>query len=130
MDLIQTRLNALDICTGVKKPFVARFLAGSWPVLSPNLSRYNPILGEIFRCRYDYADGTCGYYIAEQVSHHPPISAFYYISIDHKVAIRGELRPKSKFLGNSAANMMEGANKISFLDRPEDGEYSITMPNM
>jgi hypothetical protein len=38
---------------------------------------YNPILGEIFRCRYDYADGTVGYYIAEQVSHHPPISAWY-----------------------------------------------------
>jgi len=36
--------------------------------------RYNPVLGEFFRCRYDYANGTCAYYIAEQVSHHPPIS--------------------------------------------------------
>lgn len=25
---------------------------------------------------------------------------------------------------------MEGANRIAFLDRPEDGEYVITMPNM
>lgn len=97
---------------------------------APPLTSYNPILGEVFRCRYDYEDGTCGYYVAEQVSHHPPISAFYYVSPDHKVVIRGELRPKSKFLGNSAANMMEGANKISFLDRPQDGEYNITMPNM
>jgi len=93
-------------------------------------TRYNPILGEIFRCRYDYPDGTVGYYIAEQVSHHPPISAFYYISVDHKVIIRGELRPKSRFLGNSVANMMEGANRIAFLDRQEDGEYVISMPNM
>jgi len=106
------------------------YLAG-WHIKPSGVKKpYNPILGEIFRCRYDYADGTCGYYVAEQVSHHPPISAFYYVSPDHKVVIRGELRPKSKFLGNSAANMMEGANKISFLDRPQDGEYNITMPNM
>jgi hypothetical protein len=28
--------------------------------------RYNPVLGEFFRCRYDYANGTQGFYIAEQ----------------------------------------------------------------
>ena len=28
--------------------------------------RYNPVLGEFFRCRYDYPDGTRGFYIAEQ----------------------------------------------------------------
>lgn len=28
--------------------------------------RYNPVLGEFFRCRYDYDDGTQGFYIAEQ----------------------------------------------------------------
>lgn len=92
--------------------------------------RYNPVLGEIFRCRYDYADGTVGYYVAEQVSHHPPISAFYYCSPDNRIIIRGELRPKSRFLGNSAANIMDGVNKIAFIDKPEDGEYSISMPNM
>ena len=37
--------------------------------------RYNPILGEFFRCKYQYADGTKGFYIAEQgedPSSHPP----------------------------------------------------------
>lgn len=28
--------------------------------------RYNPVLGEFFRCRYDYSDGSRGFYIAEQ----------------------------------------------------------------
>ena len=28
--------------------------------------RYNPVLGEFFRCRYDYPDGSRGFYIAEQ----------------------------------------------------------------
>lgn len=27
---------------------------------------YNPVLGEFFRCRYDYPDGSQGFYIAEQ----------------------------------------------------------------
>lgn len=92
--------------------------------------RYNPILGEIFRCRYKYNDGSEGYYIAEQVSHHPPISAFYYCSPQNKLAIVGELKPKSKFLGNSVANEMGGYNHIILLDRPEDGEYDISMPDM
>ena len=46
------------------------------------------------------------------------------------VDICGELRPKSKFLGNSAATLMEGSSHVTFLDRPEDEEYLITMPNM
>lgn len=108
---------------------------------------YNPILGEIFRCRYEYKDGTRGFYVAEQVSHHPPISAFYYASPENKLEIFGELRPKSRFLGNrqvciessveahanesrSAMNEMGGYNHIALLDRPEDGEYDISMPNM
>lgn len=55
------------------------------------------------------------------VSHHPPISAFYYISPANKVAILGELRPKSKFLGNSVSTQMEGENRILLMGRPEDG---------
>ena len=34
--------------------------------------RYNPVLGEFFRCRYDYPDGSQGFYIAEQGKHCPP----------------------------------------------------------
>ena len=32
--------------------------------------RYNPVLGEFFRCRYDYPNGTQGFYIAEQGANH------------------------------------------------------------
>ncbi|KAI0791814.1 hypothetical protein C8Q75DRAFT_814858 [Abortiporus biennis] len=106
------------------------YLAG-WHIKPKGVKKpYNPILGEFFRCRYDYPDGTKGFYIAEQVSHHPPVSAFYYFSPENKVAIYGELRPKSKFLGNSVSTQMDGENRISLLGRPEDGEYVISMPNM
>lgn len=106
------------------------YLAG-WHIKPKGVKKpYNPVLGEFFRCRYDYPDGTKGFYIAEQVSHHPPISAFYYISPANKLAILGELRPKSKFLGNSVSTVMEGENRILLMGRPDDGEYVISMPNM
>ncbi|RDB29313.1 Oxysterol-binding C23B6.01c [Hypsizygus marmoreus] len=106
------------------------YLAG-WHIKPKGVKKpYNPILGEFFRCRYDYPDGTQGFYIAEQVSHHPPVSAFFYISPANRVSILGELRPKSKFLGNSVSTTMEGENRVTLLGLPEDGEYIITMPNM
>jgi hypothetical protein len=106
------------------------YLAG-WHIKPKGVKKpYNPTLGEFFRCRYDYPNGTHGFYIAEQVSHHPPISAFFYISPANKVQILGELKPKSKFLGNSVSTMMEGENRVTLLGQPADGEYVITMPNM
>lgn len=82
------------------------------------------MLGEFFRCRYDYPDGSHGFYVAEQVSHHPPISAFYYASPVNRIIIMGELRPKSKFLGNSVSTTMEGENRVILLGKPEDGGTS------
>ncbi|BGP18494.1 hypothetical protein JCM10213_001190 [Rhodosporidiobolus nylandii] len=108
------------------------YLAG-WHIKPKGVKKpYNPVLGEFFRCRYDYADGTVGYYIAEQVSHHPPISAWYFSSPEQGLDLCGELRPKSKFLGNSAATLMDGESHVRFLDGPgaADGEYDIGMPNM
>ncbi|KAM0790788.1 hypothetical protein ACM66B_004636 [Microbotryomycetes sp. NB124-2] len=110
---------------------VLRYYLAGWHIKPKGVKKpYNPILGEFFRCRYDYPDGSVAYYVAEQVSHHPPISAWYFASPDTDLELYGELRPKSKFLGNSAATIMEGENKVKFLSRPEDGEYQITMPNM
>ncbi|CAG8756415.1 3255_t:CDS:2, partial [Racocetra fulgida] len=89
---------------------------------------YNPVLGEFFRTRWKYSDNTEALYISEQVSHHPPISAYYYASPENNVLIFGTLRPKSKFMGNSAATLMHGETKLLFTNLP--GEvYRITMPN-
>jgi len=106
------------------------YLAG-WHIKPKGVKKpYNPVLGEFFRCRYDYSNGTQGFYIAEQVSHHPPVSAFFYVSPANRVSIIGELRPKSKFLGNSVSTTMEGENRVRLLGAASDGEYVITMPNM
>ncbi|KAF6766276.1 hypothetical protein DFP72DRAFT_866087 [Ephemerocybe angulata] len=93
------------------------YLAG-WHIKPKGVKKpYNPVLGEFFRCRYDYPDGSQGWYIAEQVSHHPPISAFFYVSPANHVSILGELAT-------------QGENRVTLLGRPDDGEYIITMPNM
>lgn len=61
------------------------------------------------------------------MSHHPPISAFYYVSPANKVAVVGELRPKSRFLGNSVSTFMEGENRVYLLGRPEDNGVSLVL---
>ncbi|KAK8854831.1 hypothetical protein IAR55_003570 [Kwoniella newhampshirensis] len=109
---------------------VMTYYLSGWHIKPKGVKKpYNPVLGEFFRCTYVYPDGSEGFYVAEQVSHHPPVSAFFYVSPKNGLLITGELKPKSKFLGNSAATIMEGEDRIRLLKRPEDGEYSITMPN-
>ncbi|KAJ7051229.1 hypothetical protein C8F01DRAFT_1176332 [Mycena amicta] len=122
-----------DSCSDPEERFmrVLQYYLAGWHIKPKGVKKpYNPILGEFFRCRYEYPDGTQGFYVAEQVSHHPPISAFFYISPANRVQIVGELRPKSKFLGNSVSTTMEGENRVTLLGSPSDGEYVITMPNM
>jgi hypothetical protein len=82
---------------GVKKPVSVCMRAYVRCVLCVTVcaqSQYNPIIGETFRCMWEYADGSKAHFIAEQVilyvlccvvthclvsqvSHHPPISCFY-----------------------------------------------------
>ena len=45
------------------------------------------------------------------------------------VCVIGELRPKSRFLGNSVSTFMEGENRVYLLGRPEDnGAYPYPYP--
>lgn len=77
----------------------------------------NPILGEVLTCYWDYPQNTRGYYIAEQTSHHPPKSSYFFMAPDHGLRVDGTLKPRSKFLGNSAASMMEGISYLRMLNR-------------
>lgn len=77
----------------------------------------NPILGETFTCYWDYEDNTRGYYISEQTSHHPPKSSYFFMVPEHGIRIDGTLKPHSKFLGNSAASVMEGIAVLRLMGR-------------
>lgn len=86
-------------------------------------------MGEYFRCKWQCPDGSTSYYIAEQTSHHPPVSAYFMANPDNGVVIAGNFRPKSKFLGNSVASFMEGTTSVRLLDFPGE-EYTATNPNI
>uniref|UniRef100_A0A8C4DUK2 Oxysterol-binding protein n=1 Tax=Dicentrarchus labrax TaxID=13489 RepID=A0A8C4DUK2_DICLA len=88
---------------------------------------YNPILGETFRCCWLHPQtNSCTFYIAEQVSHHPPISAFYVCNRKDGFSISGSILAKSKFYGNSLSAILDGKARLLFMSRGE--EYVITMP--
>eukprot|EP01135_Chromosphaera_perkinsii_P004532 Nk52_evm2s288 gene=Nk52_evmTU2s288 len=87
---------------------------------------YNPILGETFRCRWDHDDGSFTHFVSEQVSHHPPISAFYCSNRKKGFTINGSIAPKSKFWGNSAGSILEGFATLYLIGAGE--EYTIQFP--
>ncbi|KAM7085702.1 oxysterol-binding protein-related protein 5 isoform 1-T5 [Molossus nigricans] len=88
---------------------------------------YNPILGETFRCSwYHPQTNSFTFYIAEQVSHHPPVSAFHVSNRKDGFCISGSITAKSRFYGNSLSALLEGKATLTFLDRAED--YTLTMP--
>ncbi|XP_015037428.2 oxysterol-binding protein-related protein 8 isoform X3 [Drosophila pseudoobscura] len=87
---------------------------------------YNPILGETFRCYWQHPSGSRTFYIAEQVSHHPPVSAFYVTNREDGFSITCSILAKSKFYGNSTSAVLEGAATMTLLPRGEC--YTATTP--
>ncbi|MCJ1453811.1 hypothetical protein MMC28_004160 [Mycoblastus sanguinarius] len=113
---------------------VVKFYLSGWHIKPPGVKKpLNPILGETFTCYWEYPDRTRGYYISEQTSHHPPKSSYFFMAPEHNIRIDGALKPRSKFLGNSAASMMEGIGILRFMNKGKSrgGEkYFLTQPNM
>ncbi|KAM6961162.1 oxysterol-binding protein-related protein 5 isoform 2-T2 [Aplochiton taeniatus] len=109
------------------KQVVRWYLSGFYKKPKGLKKPYNPILGETFRCCWlNPQTDSCTFYIAEQVSHHPPISAFYICNKKDGFCISGSILAKSKFYGNSLSAILEGKARLLFLAREE--EYVITMP--
>ncbi|KAH7170607.1 hypothetical protein EDB81DRAFT_837365 [Dactylonectria macrodidyma] len=114
---------------------VVKFYLSGWHIRPPGVKKpLNPILGEIFTCYWEFDENKRAYYISEQTSHHPPKSSYFYLAPDHHIRIDGTLKPRSRFLGNSAASLMDGIAFLSLLNRGKDparGEqYILTQPNM
>ncbi|XP_069132132.1 oxysterol-binding protein-related protein 8-like isoform X1 [Argopecten irradians] len=88
---------------------------------------YNPIIGETFRCYWQHTKTKSRtFYIAEQISHHPPVTAFHVTNRHDGFTISSSILTKSKFYGNSLSAILDGTAKLTFLKRGED--YLVTMP--
>lgn len=103
---------------------------------------YNPILGEIFRCQWqldetkktqtnNIKESTTGQqkltFIAEQVSHHPPVSAFYAQNKDKAISCCAHIYTKSKYLGLSVGVHNVGQGIINLHNHKET--YVCTFPS-
>ncbi|KAI9563087.1 hypothetical protein GHT06_010544 [Daphnia sinensis] len=65
---------------------------------------FNPVLGEIFKCIWNMKDEDTGEmlvfrFLAEQVSHNPPVSAFHFECQQRGLSVHGNLSIKAKFMG-------------------------------
>lgn len=72
---------------------------------------YNPILGEQFYCYWKHRDSKTEFH-AEQVSHHPPISAAHLLNKKKKLEFNGWIQPKI-FLGfNNVYTALSGLYEV------------------
>lgn len=108
------------------KKIVKWYLSGFYKKPKGLKKPYNPILGETFRCYWEHPNGSKTFYVAEQVSHHPPISANYVTNRQDGFTISATILAKSKFYGNSTSAILEGQATICLLPRGE--EYVMTLP--
>ncbi|XP_065395882.1 oxysterol-binding protein-related protein 10 isoform X3 [Macaca fascicularis] len=115
---------------------------------------YNPIIGETFHCSWEVpkdrvkpkrtaprspagchehpmADDPSNSYklrfVAEQVSHHPPISCFYCECKEKRLCVNTHVWTKSKFMGMSVGVSMIGEGVLRLLEHGE--EYVFTLPS-
>jgi len=86
---------------------------------------YTPQLGEVFRCHWNHKNSK-SFYVSEQVSRLPDISAFYGSNRHEGFVVNGTITFRDKFLGNSASVDLEGEARLYLLEYDEI--YYFTFP--
>lgn len=106
--------------------YIAAFIASE---MSLNINRilkpFNPILGETF----EYFDNNLRYrFLSEQVSHHPPISAFCCESQDY--VAYGDTRCKNKFKFLKGAMEITFQNKTNIIFKKIEEHFAYNKPTV
>lgn len=84
---------------------------------------FNPLLGET----YELVREDLGFrFISEQVSHHPPVSAFYSEGLHKDFVFHGSIYPKLRFWGKSVEAEPRGTITLELLKHKE--AYTWTNP--
>ncbi|XP_066248396.1 oxysterol-binding protein-related protein 8 [Euwallacea similis] len=125
VDILSQAVLEDDAFTRMKQ-VVKWYLSGLYKKPKGLKKPYNPILGETFRCYWNHPNSSKTFYIAEQVSHHPPVSAFYVTNRQDGFAISASILARSKFYGNSTSAILDGTAVLTLLPRGED--YKLTVP--
>lgn len=124
LTLVPKIKDPVERMVGIVKWYLSGFYIKPQGVKKP----YNPILGEFYRAKWNHEDGTTTHYVAEQTSHHPPISSLYISNRKAGFMINGSIFPRSKFFRFSVASFLDGTAILTLLDSGET--YTITFPTV
>ncbi|BFZ04893.1 hypothetical protein BsWGS_07933 [Bradybaena similaris] len=88
---------------------------------------YNPIIGETFHCSWHVHNSTDTIltYTAEQVSHHPPVSAFYFECPHNGIKMNASIYTRSQFMGLSIGVSMVGKVRLRLDEHGEDYVFGL-----
>jgi len=90
---------------------------------------YNPIVGETHMCFLERG-GKKIRYLGEQVTHHPPVSAFYLDSEDEGVTVQGTICFGVKFHVNSATVATQGLLRVRLDKHNEEYVFGKSTPDL
>eukprot|EP00698_Gefionella_okellyi_P016823 TRINITY_DN4847_c0_g1_i1.p1 TRINITY_DN4847_c0_g1~~TRINITY_DN4847_c0_g1_i1.p1 ORF type:complete len:322 (+),score=61.25 TRINITY_DN4847_c0_g1_i1:358-1323(+) len=89
---------------------------------------FNPILGEQFSCVYDHGNDGETVFVAEQISHHPPVSAFHLYNTTLQFVLNSHVEQRAKFCGNYANVELVGPCTLHMCGTGE--RYDMALPNI
>eukprot|EP01132_Coremiostelium_polycephalum_P004106 gene4106-5137_t len=111
---------------------VLKFYFSWWHARPKGIKKpFNPVIGEVFDCKYrnPVDEEDVGVFVAEQISHHPPLSAYCFYNKKREIVINGNVTPSYvKYYGNSAESHLKGILTFHFLKLNET--YEITLPTI
>jgi len=90
---------------------------------------YNPIVGETHYCFVEKG-GQKTRYVGEQVTHHPPVSAFYLDNQEEGINMQGTISFGVKFHVNSATVATNGEMRIKLDKHDEEYTFSKSIPDL
>ncbi|GAB0493842.1 hypothetical protein MMPV_005128 [Pyropia vietnamensis] len=93
---------------------LVRFFLSGLPKERFGKKPYNPVLGEVFRAAFQHRDGGGStVMLAEQVCHHPPVTALYLSNPTLGFMMSSHATPEPKLWGNSLEVKLKGLVRIT-----------------
>jgi len=126
-------MRILELLNTVEDPLARIVVICSWYLACMTEDEFakkplNPLLGEVFSCKTDDPEDDT-HFFAEQVCHHPPISAFHFEKPGSNIGFAGAFQMSAKFGGNSVAASFSGSCELYVRNRNEVYTFKQTMPD-
>lgn len=90
---------------------------------------YNPVVGETHIC-FTEASGKKTRYLGEQVTHHPPVSAFIMDREEEGISVQGNISFGVKFHVNSATVATNGFIRVNLKNHDEEYVFDKSTPDL